>query len=141
MSGLELVAAFISATPDFYLATVDANNHPRVRPFGLALAFNDHLWFCTNNQKKVYAEIQKNPYVEVCSYNSKEGEWIRISGKAVLADELAVKQKIFETSPAIGSIYQSPENPVFTIFYIEGKADFYTFKSPNSGPTKTIELT
>jgi uncharacterized pyridoxamine 5'-phosphate oxidase family protein len=135
------VAAFISATPDFYIATVDADNRPRVRPFGLALSFLGHLWFCTNSQKKVYAEIQNNPYVEVCSYNAKEGAWIRVSGKAVLADELAVKKKIFEVSPQIGGIYQNAENPIFKVFYVEGQADFYSFAAPNSGPGKTVKLT
>jgi uncharacterized pyridoxamine 5'-phosphate oxidase family protein len=141
MSGVDEVAAFISATPDFYIATVDADNRPRVRPFGIALSFNGHLWFCTNNQKKFYAQIQNNPYVEVCSFNSKEGAWVRVSGKAILANELAVKQKIFEVAPNIGQLYQSPENPIFTVFYVEGQADFYSFKVPNSGPEKTIELT
>jgi uncharacterized pyridoxamine 5'-phosphate oxidase family protein len=40
---------------DFYIATVDAENRSRVRPFGFALAINGHLWFCTNNQKIVHA--------------------------------------------------------------------------------------
>jgi uncharacterized pyridoxamine 5'-phosphate oxidase family protein len=140
MSGVDEVAAFISAVPDFYLATVDADNRPRVRPFGLALAFNGHLWFCTSNQKKVFAEIQNNPYVEVCSFNSKEGAWIRVSGKAVVANELAVKQKIFEKAPGIANIYQTVENPIYTVFYVEGQADFYSFKSPNASPEKTIPL-
>jgi uncharacterized pyridoxamine 5'-phosphate oxidase family protein len=141
MTAADLIAAFIAATPDFYFATVDANNRARVRPFGLALSYNGHLWFCSNSQKKVYAEIQNNPYIEVCSYNSKAGEWIRVSGKVVLADELAVKQKIFETAPGIAAIYQSPENPVFKVFYIEGQADFYSFSAPNSGAQKTVTLT
>jgi uncharacterized pyridoxamine 5'-phosphate oxidase family protein len=140
MSGVDEVAAFLSATPDFYFATVDADNRPRVRPFGLALAVNGHLWFGTNTQKKVFAEIQKNPYIEVCSFNGKNGAWVRVSGKIVPANELAVKQKIFEVSPQIGSIYQNPENPILFVFYVEGKADFYSLKNPNGAPEKTIDL-
>jgi uncharacterized pyridoxamine 5'-phosphate oxidase family protein len=135
------IAAFIAATPDFYFATVDADNRPRVRPFGLALSYNGHLWFCTNSQKKVYAELEKNPYFEVCSFNSKTGSWIRVSGKAILAsDELAVKQKVFEVAPSIAGIYQTPENPIFKVFYVEGQADFYGFGAPNAGPSKTVPL-
>jgi uncharacterized pyridoxamine 5'-phosphate oxidase family protein len=93
MAAADEVAAFFSATPDFYFATVDADNRPRVRPFGLALSYDGHLWFSTNSQKKVYAELEKNPYIEVCSYNSKDRAWVPVSGKVVLADEFAVKQK------------------------------------------------
>jgi uncharacterized pyridoxamine 5'-phosphate oxidase family protein len=141
MSAADEVAAFISATPDFYVATVDANNRPRVRPFGIAISLNGHLWFCTNSQKKVYLELQSNPYVEVCSYNSKDGAWIRVSGKSVVVDDRAVKQKIFEVSPGLVPIYQNAENPIFTVFYIEGQADFYGFTAPNAGPLKTLTLT
>jgi uncharacterized pyridoxamine 5'-phosphate oxidase family protein len=135
------VAAFISATPDFYVATVDAQNRPRVRPFGVAVSLNNHVWFATNSEKKVYAEIQNNPYVEICSYNAKGGAWIRVSGKAVFEDNLAVKQKVFEVLPSLSAIYKSPENPILKVFYVEGQADFYGFASPNGGPAKTVPLT
>jgi uncharacterized pyridoxamine 5'-phosphate oxidase family protein len=134
------IAAFISATPDFYVATVDAQNRPRVRPFGIAVSLNGHFWFCTNSQKKVYAEIQNNPYVEICSYDAKGGAWIRVSGKAVIEDNVAVKEKIFEASPQLATIYQNAGNPIFKVFYVEGQADFYGFGAPNSGPSKTVQL-
>jgi uncharacterized pyridoxamine 5'-phosphate oxidase family protein len=141
MTAADEVAAFFSATPDFYFATVDANNRPRVRPFGIALSFNNHLWFGTNSEKKVYAELVNNPYVEACSFNSKNGTWVRVSGKVVLVNELAVKQKILESSPQIAALYQTPENPILKVFYVEGQADFYSLAALNSGVQKTLTLT
>jgi uncharacterized pyridoxamine 5'-phosphate oxidase family protein len=135
------VAAFLAATPDFYFATVDADNRARVRPFGVAVSLNGHLFFFTGSGKKVYAELQKNPYFEVCSFNSKAGTWVRVSGKAILAaDELAAKQKAFEVLPSLAAIYKSPDSPGFKAFYVEGQADFYGFGAPNAGPTKTLPL-
>jgi uncharacterized pyridoxamine 5'-phosphate oxidase family protein len=134
------VAAFISATSLVYVATVDAENKPRVRPFGGAFSINGHLWLGTNSQKKVWAELQNNPSIEVCSYNPKDGNWVRVSGKAVLADEFSVKQKLFEITPLVAQIYQTPENPIFRVFYIEGQADFYSLGAPNSGPGRSVTL-
>ena len=35
------------------------------------------LWFCTNNQKEVYKDMQENPYVEL-SVSSPKYAWISI---------------------------------------------------------------
>jgi uncharacterized pyridoxamine 5'-phosphate oxidase family protein len=141
MTAADEVAALISAALDCYLATVDVNDHPRVRPFGPALSLNDHLWFVTEPQKKMYVELQNNPDIEICSYNSKDRMWVRVSGKAVLANDLSVKRKMFENEPELVSVYQNPENPICTIFYIEGQADFYNFTPSGSDLYKTITLT
>jgi uncharacterized pyridoxamine 5'-phosphate oxidase family protein len=93
----------------FYFATVDAENRPRMRPFGPALSHPSHLRFATHWEKNVYAEILENPYIETCSHNPKEGAWVRVSGKAVIVNERAVKQTIFKVLPTIVNIYKTPD--------------------------------
>lgn len=45
--------------------------------------------------------------------------WIRLSGKAVFADDRAVKEGCME-NPIVKGQYQSADNPIFVVFYLEG---------------------
>jgi uncharacterized pyridoxamine 5'-phosphate oxidase family protein len=70
------------------------------------------------NTKPVFVEMQQNPYVELC-VSGANFSWMRLSGKAVFSDNLGMKDKIQGASPLVKSIYQTPDNPAFEIFYLE----------------------
>jgi uncharacterized pyridoxamine 5'-phosphate oxidase family protein len=140
MTAVDEVAAFLSSTPDFHVATVDADGRPRNRPFGLAVNYFGHLLLATGGQKKVYAELQKNPYVEISSFNASKGLWIRVHGEVKWIDDVEAKKKAFEVLPQLAPIYGSAENPDFKVFYIVGKADFYGGGAPLSGPTRSLDI-
>lgn len=112
------VVKFLNENPVGYLATVDKDHNPRVRPFQFMLEQGDKLYFCTSNQKSVYAEIQKHPYIEF-SITSKEFAWIRLFGKVVFSEDMDIKSKIIDNNELVRSIYQTPDNPAFEIFYID----------------------
>ncbi len=59
------VVEFLNANPVQYLATVGRDGKAKCRPFMFACEKNGKLWFCTNNQKEVYKDMQNNPYVEL----------------------------------------------------------------------------
>lgn len=124
---LQEVVQFLKDNPVQYFATVGLDGKPKVRPFQFMLEEGGKLYFGTNNQKDVYAQMQKQPYVEV-SATSPSYVWIRLSGKAVFSGDVAIKAKIIESSPLVKKIYQSAENPIFEIFYLEeAKAVFADF--------------
>lgn len=131
------VVKFLKENPVQYLATTDRTGCPRVRPFQFMLEKDERLFFCTSNQKEVYAEIKNNPNIELC-VSSPGFTWIRLSGKVVFLDDLNLKSAIIEQSPLVRSIYKVPENPVFEIFYLENaKAVISDFTGQ---PPKTINL-
>ncbi|MDR1471973.1 MAG: pyridoxamine 5'-phosphate oxidase family protein [Synergistaceae bacterium] len=101
----------------FHIATIDGD-HPRVRPFGFIMVFEDKLYFTTANQKNFYKQLQKNPNVEFSAMID-EGKWIRVEGKAIFDGSLAAKKQAFEVFPNFKNIYQSPDNPIFEVFYLE----------------------
>lgn len=112
------VVEFLSENPVIYFSTVGLDNKPRVRPFQFMLEKDGKLYFCTNNQKDVYAQIKNNPYVEI-STSSPKFVWIRLKGKVVFSNDMEIKKAILEHSPLVKSIYQTAENPIFEIFYLE----------------------
>ena len=57
------------------------------------------------------------PYVEV-SVSSPEYAWIRLQGKAVFENNMAVKEGCMN-NPIVKSQYQTADNPIFEVFYLE----------------------
>ena len=64
---MQEIVEFFTANPVQYLATVGADGKAKCRPFMFLMERGGKLWFGTNNQKTVFAEMQENPYVEVCT--------------------------------------------------------------------------
>lgn len=114
---MEKVVAFLQANPVQYLATVGRDGKAKCRPFMFSFEKDGKLWFNTGNQKDVYKDMQENPNIEIC-VSSPDFAWIRISGKAVFVNDLAIKAAALE-NPIVKANYQTPENPAFEVFYLE----------------------
>lgn len=112
------VVNFLTENPVQFFATIGLDGKPKVRPFQFMLEYEGKLYFCTNNQKDVYAQLQKCPYVEVSTTNPKFA-WIRLNGKVVFSSNMEIKKAIIEKSGLVRSLYKTAENPVFEIFYLE----------------------
>ena len=131
------VVKFLKENPVQYFATVGKDNKAKVRPFQFILEDGGKLWFCTNNQKDVYEEMQANPYVQVC-VSTPKFEWIRLSGKAVFKNDMDIKEIVIEASPLVKNLYESASNPIFEVFYLdEAKAVIADF---SGNPPKEYSL-
>ena len=75
------VVDFLQANPVQYLGTVGRDGKAKCRPFMFCFEKDGKLWFCTNNQKDVYKDMQANPIVK--------GQ------------------------------YNTADNPIFVVFYLE----------------------
>ena len=89
----------------------------KCRPFMFCFEQDGKLWFCTNNTKDVYKDMLANPEVEV-SVSSPEYAWIRLHGKAVFEDNKSVKEGCMN-NPIVKGQYQTADNPIFEVFYLE----------------------
>lgn len=110
------VVEFLHANPVQYLATVGRDGKAKCRPFMFCFEKDGRLWFCTNNTKEVYRDMQANPYIEV-SVASPDFAWIRLSGRAVFEENPAVKESCM-ANPIVKSQYQTAANPIFVVFYL-----------------------
>ena len=48
------------------MATVGLDGKPKVRPVQFMVEYDGKLWFCTNSKKSMYAELVKNPWIDLC---------------------------------------------------------------------------
>ena len=128
------VIKFMQENSAGFLATVAAGK-PKVRPFQFMLEEGGKLFFCTANTKDVFKQLKANPYVEFSSMTPSFA-WIRLSGEVKFSDDKAVKEQILATNGLVKSIYQSADNPVFEIFYLDhGAAVLADFSGQ---PARTI---
>lgn len=111
------VVEFLQANPVQYLATVGRDGKAKCRPFMFCFEKDNRLWFCTNNQKDVYKDMQSNPYIEV-SISSPNYAWIRLNGKVVFENNMEVKEECMN-NPIVKGQYNSANNPIFEVFYLE----------------------
>jgi uncharacterized pyridoxamine 5'-phosphate oxidase family protein len=112
------VIEFLRKSQTQYFATVGTDGKPKVRPFQFMIEEGGKLYFCTSNQKQVYKEIKRQAYIELCA-PGENFSWMRLNGKAVFVQDVALKTKVQEASPLVKSIYKTPDNPVFEIFYLD----------------------
>lgn len=109
----------------FYLATSDGDQ-PRVRPFGGICEFEGKLYIPTNNKKKVFAQMLKNPKVEICGMA--HGNWIRIEAEAVNDTGREARAAMLEEyGDALKRMY-SLDDGIYEVLYLKNAtATIYSF--------------
>ena len=122
------VVKFLQENPVQYLATVGRDGKAKCRPFMFSGEMDSKLWFCTNNQKDVYKDMQANPNIEI-SVSSPAYAWIRLNGEA---EEMCIR------NPIVKGQYGEATNPIFEVFYLK---DVHAVIADFSGnPPKEYDL-
>ncbi|MDL2235730.1 pyridoxamine 5'-phosphate oxidase family protein [Christensenellaceae bacterium OttesenSCG-928-L17] len=107
----------LAANPNGVLATQDGGE-VKTRVFQYLFTQGGNVYFCTSNEKPVYAQLRANPSVSFCTYPEDFAPVLSINGKAVFVNDLALKARALNENPGIKGIYSTPDNPVFELFYI-----------------------
>ena len=121
------VQKFLKDCGVYYLATID-DDKPRVRPFGTAEIYNDHLYIQTGKKKDVYKQIEKNSNVEICAF--KDGRWIRIEGNLIPDDSIEAKKDMLDKNPDLRSMYDENDDNTIVLYFEKGKATISSFTEP-----------
>ena len=108
----------LKTNPVGVFATQDENK-VKTRVFQYLFADGNKVYFCTNNGKPVYAQLQKNPNVSFCTYPQNFTPVLSVNGKVVFVEDLTLKTKALEENPPIKDIYKTADNPIFKLFYID----------------------
>lgn len=105
------------------LATVDSGK-PRVRPFAFMYEENSRFYFCTTSNKEVYRQLTETPFIEF-TRTDEQMRWVRIGGGITFDEGIECREKCFANYPMLKDIYQTPDNPLIKVFYLEhGTASF-----------------
>lgn len=110
-------AAILKQTSVGVLATREGDG-VRTRVFQFLFADGKKVYFCTSSQKPVYSQLQTNPNVSFCTYTADFSPVLSLNGKVVFVDDMVQKKRALDENPSIKGIYNTPDNPVFKVFYI-----------------------
>lgn len=124
MSNIEKVCQFLKEAKTYYLATVEGDQ-PRVRPFGTAHIFEDKLYIQTGLKKDVAKQMADNPKIEICAFTN--GEWIRVSGEAILDERIEAQKSLLDAYPGLQKMYQAGDGNTAVYYLKNGKATIYAF--------------
>lgn len=133
---MKKITEFLAKNPNVFLATCE-QDQPRVRPFQFLFEVSGRLYFCTANTKEVYRQLMANPALEFAA-TSPEYVTLRVRGKAVFSDDLALKRRVLEEFEMIRGIYRTPDNPIFTLFYLSGGEAIFSDFSGNPPERRTF---
>ena len=118
------VQQFLKDCGVYFLATIDGDQ-PRVRPFGTAEIFENHLYIQTGKSKNVSKQIEKNPKVELCGF--KDGKWIRVSGELIKDERIDAKKDMLDKNPNLRSMYDENDNNTEVLYFKSAIATIYSF--------------
>ena len=118
------IQEFLKECGVYYLATIDGDQ-PRVRPFGTAEIFDEHLYIQTGKKKDVFKQISENNNVEICAF--KDGKWIRVTGKLVLDDRVEAKKYMLDMNPDLRGMYNELDDNTAVLYFESGQAIISSF--------------
>ncbi len=116
---------FIKKAGTYYLATVDSNGQPHVRPFGTINIFEDKLYIQTGKVKEVSKQIQANPRVEICCFNG--SEWCRVAGELVRDDRVEAKEAMLDNYESLKKMYSATDDNTEVLYFKNATATISSF--------------
>ena len=115
---------FLKSCNTYYLATVEGDQ-PRVRPFGTVDIFEGKLYIQTGKVKDVSKEMQANPKVEICAFNSEK--WIRVAGEVVRDDRVEAKEHMLDSYPNLKTLYRADDDNTEVLYLKNATATISSF--------------
>ena len=125
---MEEVLKFLKECGVYYLATVE-DGKPRVRPFGTAEIFENHLYIQTGKKKDVFKQIEKNPNVEICAF--KDGKWLRLRGILKQDDRYEARKDMLDKNPYLRGMYDENDGNTEVLYFESAEAIFSEFGKEN----------
>jgi uncharacterized pyridoxamine 5'-phosphate oxidase family protein len=113
------VIEFINKTRIGYLATMDENNCPRVRPMGIYVIYDDDIYFFTFATTRKVAEINSCPQVEVVWANPEKLSQVRIKGEASMVEDETIQQRFRQDVPMVAKILPAGAEHIFRLYKIK----------------------
>ncbi len=76
-----------------YAGTVGLDGRPQVRPASFLFAQNDALYFMTVKSSRMYAELCKTPYIQLCMEGRETQSVFRLSGKVCFTEDSEIIER------------------------------------------------
>ena len=119
------VYEFLKKCNTYYLATVEADGQPRVRPFGTIDLFEDKLYIQTGKVKDVSKQIAVNPKVEICAFDGEK--WLRVACTLVRDERMEAKTHMLDNYPQLKKMYDPADDNTEVLYMKDATATLSSF--------------
>ena len=123
---MDEVLAYLKENPTYFLATVDADGNPQVRPFGTIAKFEGKLYIQTGKVKPVSDQMIAHPRVAISAVDTKGG-WLRLEADAVLDDRVEAREAVLGEYPELQSMYAADDGNCEVFALENATATFCSF--------------
>ena len=111
------ITDFLNEAGVFYLATVDENGQPKVRPLGAHIEADGKVMFGVGEFKDVYRQLRAEPRTEIAACGN-DGRWLRYTGKVVFETDPKYAQQMIEEAH-LETIYNEKTGNKLAVFHLE----------------------
>ena len=119
------VFEFLKKCNTYYLATVEADGQPRVRPFGTIDLFENKLYIQTGKVKDVSKQIAANPKAEICAFDGQK--WLRVACTLVRDERIEAKTHMLDNYPMLKKMYAAADDNTEVLYMKDATATFSSF--------------
>lgn len=105
---MDEILDYLKKNPTYYLATVDGDGDPQVRPFGTIAKFEGRLYIQTGKVKPVSDQMLAHPRIAICATDD-TGGWLRLEADALLDDRLEARQAVLDEYPELQGMYAADD--------------------------------
>jgi pyridoxamine 5'-phosphate oxidase len=135
----EQVFELMKNNPVFAMATAE-DNKPHVRMMMLYRADETGIIFNTGENKDVHRQLQANPEVELCFFDTNEVKHIRVTGSVEMVEDPSLKKEIGNDYQFLKKWVDSAGYDVLVVYRLKrGKATTWTMET-NFKPKEYIQL-
>ena len=121
------VEKFLKDAGTYYLATLDEDDQPRVRPFGTANIYDGKLYIQTGLKKDVAKQMRKpGAKVEICAIG-KDGRWMRVAGEIVYDPSTEAQKAMLDAYPSLQKMYAVDDGNTAVFYLKNATATLYSF--------------
>lgn len=118
---------FMKKNETYYLATIDAEGNPQVRPFGTFSLIDGNYYIQTGRKKNVAKEIAAHPRLAICDFATDGSAWVRIEADGVDVNDAEIEQKILDEYPSLQGMYQAGDGNTAAIRLDNLSATLFSF--------------
>ena len=122
-AALEWTAAELGRRAPVYAGTLGLDGRPQLRPIRFLFARDGALYFLTAKSRRLYAELCKTPFVQICCPDSEAARFLRVSGKVCFTEDQALLREALRQYPGLPEEMGAEEKALIAFFLLGARAE------------------
>lgn len=117
------IAALLERSGPVYAGTVGLDGRPQLRRVSFLLQREGALYFLTAKSRRLYAELCKTPYIQLCVSERETEGCLRVSGKVCFTEEKELISRCLRERPEAAAAQGGDEKALIAFFLLGVRAE------------------